>query len=581
MSSTDFSMNGNTSPASDATGAQAVKELPGNNRAVLAHARHELRTPLNAIIGYSELLIEDEEDSGDTRYTAELRKISRSGHELLALVNTILDPEKIEEDQSSDIEDYEARIRVALRPLLAATIGYCERLLEDATRHGREDVVTELTKINLAANRLMILSENVSCISAPPSSSPTLPEVQAPDTADENAVITLPHPEAAEESSEPGEGSRLLVADDNEMNRDVLSRQLKRQGHWVQTAINGREALQLARAGSFDVILLDVMMPELNGYDTLRELKADPDLRHIPVIMISALDEMESIVRCIEMGAEDYLPKSFDPVLLKARIGASLEKKRLRDREIVLFQQLEENYKKLQELESLRDSLTHMVIHDLRTPLTSLLTGMQSLESLGELNEFQNEFVEIAISGGETLLSMINDLLDISKMEDGSLRLERLNIEADTVIETALRQVRQLAAEKNLTLEADISPQLGTIAVDEEKLRRALVNLLGNAVKFTPNNGKITLSAHPDGAEAVFKVADTGEGIPKESFQRIFEKFGQVENRKAGRKLSTGLGLTFCKMVAEAHGGRIWVESELGQGSTFIFAIPVKWESTE
>jgi signal transduction histidine kinase len=290
---------------------------------------------------------------------------------------------------------------------------------------------------------------------------------------------------------------------------------------------------------------------------------------------------MESIVRCIEMGAEDYLPKSFDPVLLKARIGASLEKKRLRDREIVLFQQLEENYKKLQELESLRDSLTHMVIHDLRTPLTSLLTGMQSLESLGELNEFQNEFVEIAISGGETLLSMINDLLDISKMEDGSLRLERLNIEADTVIETALRQVRQLAAEKNLTLEADISPQLGTIAVDEEKLRRALVNLLGNAVKFTPNNGKITLSAHPDGAEAVFKVADTGEGIPKESFQRIFEKFGQVENRKAGRKLSTGLGLTFCKMVAEAHGGRIWVESELGQGSTFIFAIPVKWESTE
>jgi two-component system sensor histidine kinase/response regulator len=568
MNSTPLSTNDNEKAG------QPIEDSPRRNRAVLAHIRHELRTPLNAIIGYSELLIEDAEDSGDTRYTAELRKISRAGHELLALVNTILDPEKIDKDQESDMEAYASRIRVGLRPPLSSAIGYCERLLEETAKQGREDISAELKKIQTAANRLMVLSDNICEISQPLESM----EAAAPS---ETIISSIPTIEEPEESSQPADGSRLLVADDNEMNRDVLSRQLKRQGHIVQTAVNGQDALKLAREGRFDVILLDVMMPVLNGYDTLRELKSDPDLRHIPVIMISALDEMESIVRCIEMGAEDYLPKSFDPVLLKARIGASLEKKRLRDREVVLFQQLEENYKKLQDLESLRDSLTHMVIHDLRTPLTSLLTGMQSLQAMGDLDEFQSEFVEIAISGGETLLSMINDLLDISKMEDGSLRLERLHIDADAVIQTALRQVRQLAAEKNLTLQAEVSPDLGAIAVDEEKLRRALVNLLGNAVKFTPNNGKITLSAHPDGMDAVFKVADTGEGIPKEAFGRIFEKFGQVENRKAGRKLSTGLGLTFCKMVAEAHGGRIWVESELGQGSTFIFAIPVKLDSVE
>ncbi|PJF24003.1 MAG: adenylate/guanylate cyclase domain-containing response regulator, partial [Phototrophicales bacterium] len=125
----------------------------------------------------------------------------------------------------------------------------------------------------------------------------------------------------------------LLVVDDNEMNRDLLSRRLQRQGHTIVTANNGREAIDKMRSQPFDLVLLDVMMPEMNGYETLEQLKQDPDLRHIPVIMISALDDIESVVRCIELGAEDYLFKPFNPTLLKARIGACLEKKRLRDQE--------------------------------------------------------------------------------------------------------------------------------------------------------------------------------------------------------------------------------------------------------
>src|SRR5687767_1628561 len=124
---------------------------------------------------------------------------------------------------------------------------------------------------------------------------------------------------------------RLLVVDDNEMNRDMLSRRLERQGHAVTMAENGRQALERIRAEPFDLVLLDIMMPELNGYEVLEQLKNDGDLRHIPVIMISAVDELDSVVRCIELGAEDYLSKPFSPVLLKARIGACLEKKQLRD----------------------------------------------------------------------------------------------------------------------------------------------------------------------------------------------------------------------------------------------------------
>jgi signal transduction histidine kinase len=216
-----------------------------------------------------------------------------------------------------------------------------------------------------------------------------------------------------------------------------------------------------------------------------------------------------------------------------------------------------------------------MIVHDLRTPLTSLLGGLQTLERAGELNETQAELLNLSIQGGQTLLGMVNDLLDISKLEDGSLKLEYTDVCVPSLVEQALRQVAPLAAEKGLTLRRDLPAGPLSLRADPEKLVRTLVNLLGNAIKFTPPGGEVCLRVDRSAPESLrFQVSDTGEGIPVEAFERIFEKFGQVETRKAGRKMSTGLGLTFCKMVVEAHGGRIWVESKLGQGSTFSFTIP-------
>jgi signal transduction histidine kinase len=301
--------------------------------------------------------------------------------------------------------------------------------------------------------------------------------------------------------------------------------------------------------------------------------------------MISALDELGSVVRCIEMGADDYLAKPFNPVLLRARVRASLEKKRLRDQEVLLYQQLQANFARLQELEQLRDSLTHMVVHDLRTPLTSIISGLQTMQAIGDLEEIHQELLAMALSGGETLLGMINDLLDISKMEAGQLRLESMELDARRVVQTSLQQVSMLAQNKGILLKNELvssgPPQLPLLRADEDKIRRTLTNLLGNAIKFTPSGGTVTLLVGPQQeAEAVtgvwFAVADTGEGIPHEAFGRIFEKFGQVESRQSGRNMSTGLGLTFCKMAVEAHGGRIWVESEPGQGSKFQFVIPLQ-----
>ena len=256
------------------------------------------------------------------------------------------------------------------------------------------------------------------------------------------------------------------------------------------------------------------------------------------------------------------------------------ERRRIHDIETRFTSELQESYRRLQELEKLRDDITHMIIHDLRTPLTSVIGGMQTLDVVGDLNADQREMMDIAILGGETLLGMINDLLDVEKLESGSMQLDYAVQSPAGLVASAIRQVAWLAESSKLTLTSQIADGLPPLWGDENKLCRTLVNLLGNAIKFTPSGGTITLDARHNAEthSIVFSVSDTGEGIPAEFFERIFEKFSQVASRLGGRTLSTGLGLTFCKLTAEAHGGHIKVESITGQGSTFRVTLPVSPE---
>jgi signal transduction histidine kinase len=459
-----------------------------------------------------------------------------------------------------------------MRTPIGHIIGYAEMLIEESEEAGAAPSA-DLAKIRAAGQRLLTLIDE-RLRPAPADAAPAL-------FTSIGALPSDASPTAPGEDSEgvtSSEGGLLLVVDDDANNRDVLSRRLERQGHQTVTAANGKDALALLAGQGFDLVLLDLMMPEMDGFEVLRRIKADPSLAKTPVVMISALSEIENVARCIEMGAEDYLPKPFNPTLLRARVDASLRVSRARAREARLNAELKANYEKLRQAEGMRDDLTHMIVHDLRTPLTSLITGLQTLEIVGEtLSADQNEMLTIALNGGQTLLGMVNDLLDISKLEDGSLKLEYGPVDPAALAERATAQVSLLTREKGLNLVTDIPPDLDVFSGDDDKLRRTLVNLLGNAIKFTPVGGTVTVAARrAQNEEAIFfSVQDTGEGIPKEAFGRIFEKFGQVESRKAGRKMSTGLGLTFCKMAVEAHGGRIWVESELGKGSRFNFVVPL------
>ena len=240
--------------------------------------------------------------------------------------------------------------------------------------------------------------------------------------------------------------------------------------------------------------------------------------------------------------------------------------------------QLRDNFRRLQASETLRDDLVHMLVHDLRTPLTTLISGLCLVQEAGTLNDVQAECLMAALRGSETLLGMINDMLDVHKLEAGQQILVCAALAPAQVVTHALEQVAQLANDRGLTLVTELAPVLPTLVADAGKLQRTLINLLGNALKFTPAGGQVTVAVHAstDAAAVHFSVTDTGPGIPREAFDRIFEKFGQVAMHQTTGQKSTGLGLTFCKMVVEAHGGRIWLDSELGKGSTFRFTIPCR-----
>ena len=311
-------------------------------RALLANTRHELRTPINAILGYSEMLLEDAGDRGLDAFAPDLRRIHAAANELLGLVDDLLDPAKTDTTGALDLEAFGANLRRDLRTPINTVIGYSEMLLEDAAEQGQEEIVPDLRRIHTAAERFLALINDVVRFST------TAPDALSTDFDDPvgsplvRQAMTTTRALGAKSSVAPAGRFRgsLLIVDDNGMNRDVLARQLARQGHSVVEAAGGREAMELVAARPFDLILLDVMMPEVSGIEVLRRLKADAALRDIPVVMISALDELESVVRCIELGAEDYLPKPFNPTLLRARIDAGLEKKRLRDQEVDYLRQV-------------------------------------------------------------------------------------------------------------------------------------------------------------------------------------------------------------------------------------------------
>lgn len=355
----------------------------------------------------------------------------------------------------------------------------------------------------------------------------------------------------------------ILIVDDNPANLRLLSGMLKERGYKVRPVPSGPEALQAAQRVPPDLILLDINMPGMNGYEVCQRLKADPKLTDIPVLFISALAETSEKIKAFDAGGVDYVTKPFELNEVLVRVQTHLELRRQK-------RALEANCERLRELEQLRDNLTHMIVHDLRSPLTAIICSLDLLNlELGSPNPEVANLVQTARSNSSRLSEMVTQLLDISRLEAGKLPLRRSPCDLVKVARETLDSLSALAEARRLILSA---PKPVTPVCDADLIRRVLGNLVANALKFTMKSGVIKLSISVVNHATRVEVTDDGPGIAPEHHQRIFEKFGQAEGMNSQH--GTGLGLTFCKLAVEAHGGQIGVQSELGQGAVFWFTLP-------
>ena len=311
---------------------------------VLSHLRHELRTPINAIIGYSEMIIEElEEAEAEVAYLDQLESIRGCGTKLLSSINSFLNPtvlptEKLELQQIVT----NPQLKIELEQSTQSVIDYCQQLIPTV----EAEFVADLERIDRAAHKLLTEIDNLLYISLAEVNTNLRSEIEI-DSAIDTASLIASNPNHALEKGK----YTILVVDDHPTNRDLLVRQVQVEGYQAVAAVDGKQAIKMIQTNAFDLVLLDIIMPEMNGYEVLKWIRSG-SWQHIPTIMISALDEIDSVIKCIEMGAADYLAKPFNPTLLKARLGACLEQKRLRDKESSYLSQLATANQQINQLNS-------------------------------------------------------------------------------------------------------------------------------------------------------------------------------------------------------------------------------------
>ena len=556
----------------------------------LTHLRHELRTPFNHLLGYTSILLEDAESGGFSAVTPVLAGIQAGGRALLDRIQSAL------ADPGGGVSFEQVR---ALESLVRPQ---AELLLDAARKLGVElrdlkatDALADAGHISDALRNLLLE------VQWTPKDS-TLDLMQAaerPGTALVETETSRRPPLAAPELT-----GRLLIVEDDAANRDLLRRRLEREGHRVWEAENGMQALDQLETRVFDLMLLDVIMPEMDGYEVLARLKRNPVHRDLPVIMISALDETQSVVRCIEMGAEDYLAKPFDPVLLRARIGASLEKKRLRDRERDRTAELE------RALQRLKEAQTQLVVQEKMASLGTLTVGIAH-EIKNPLN-FVNNFADVSRELLGDLVSALpkdasSSVEDIIRDLTANLRRIRehgeradnivrgmlahargpgqreptdLNALVAGAVDLAYQGLRTQDANFNISIESSYAAHLPMVATVASDLSRAFLNIANNGCYaahqksiqqgdgFRPT---LRVSTRDTGTQVEIRIEDNGGGISKEVLRKIFNPF--FTTKPPGSGMGLGLSLTY-QIVVEQHKGTIEVETKEGESTAVIVRLP-------
>jgi signal transduction histidine kinase len=370
----------------------------------------------------------------------------------------------------------------------------------------------------------------------------------------------------------------ILVADDVEANAELLVDQLETLGFRTVVARDAPSALAASVEHQPDLVILDVSMPALDlgvpdrdaGFEVCRRLKRDARTARIPVIFVTALGDTTDRVKAIEAGGDDFLTKPHHRLVLNARVRALLKLKGATDA-------LEESLKRLRELQKVRDDLMKMIVHDLKTPLTSVLATLEMMRDgdFGAVTQAQARALSDAEGKAEDLLALIEDLLEVARIEEQTVTLTPEPIAPAALLAEIVYDWSLRFQQEGASAAIDVTDDAPVFVADKVLIKRVLSNLVQNAIAHTAGPVNLSLTARSDPQGILLAVADDGPGIPVEYQEIIFRKFERVRSPIAPRVRSSGLGLTFCRLAVESHGGRIWVKSAEGEGSTFYVQLPL------
>jgi two-component system, sensor histidine kinase and response regulator len=372
----------------------------------------------------------------------------------------------------------------------------------------------------------------------------------------------------------------VLVVDDNLQNREVAEGHLVGAGYAVIQAEGGAEGLALLTARRPDLVLLDVLMPGMDGYETCRRIRVLPEVGDVPVLFLTALGDLETHKAALESGADDFLTKPLNRTELLIRVRSLLRIKQLSDELRANVRLTETQRDALLVAQQQKDELTALIIHDLKNPLSSILSNVQYVQSRATLPEDERDSLDDVVRASQAMVRLVMNLLDVSRSDDGALVPHVTAFEVPALLGEICSEMGRRIADKQQRLSLTVAPAVGRLRGDRDLVRRIVENLIDNAYKYSPRASTIAIDAlaatMDDGAEPALeiRVRDEGDGIPVAYRQSIFEKYMRVEDGRAGGRNSHGLGLVFCRRAVGVHGGAIWVEDGGGRGTCFCVRLP-------
>ncbi len=370
---------------------------------------------------------------------------------------------------------------------------------------------------------------------------------------------------------------RILIVDDNKENIDLIAYFLKPQNYQIFTAMDGVAALTQVENTKPDIILLDIMLPKMDGFQVCERIKKNVETRFIPVIMITALKELKDKIRSLEVGADDFISKPFENVELLTRVKSLLRIKRYHDQLEEKNLELKEKNEALLKMDQFKEELNHLIVHDMKNPLFVIQGNLQMMEmGLGEsISPMVQKYLGRIDRSTQNLLRMVLNLIDVFKIEGGSIELSKELIGLNELIEKAYERIMDYPENEKKQIDVTLAEKMPFIKLDTSVMERVFDNMLSFAASNVAADGKIEVQTFVSENEVGVILHDFGVQIPIKYSESIFDKFSQVEIKNEGFRLGRGLTLTFSKLAVEAHGGRLQVDSENKVGNRFIMKFPL------